>query len=218
MNGEIPADATIDIPATSSPATPRSDLNLSNEPISIDNPIVNNAATVADDPLTPSLSAAEPEISSATTAEIATASATINTTIEKNAEPADEPTAPALTEAGEIEAERWAEVDDEGSVYLKATSLFPRRVIGKLRGKDKAGTFAHLVSKFRDQEEKVNIIETGLTHTEDKRIYTGRVRSMLEFLPTANALGDFDTLVKWKKPLKRMCNKNAKPTARPKKP
>jgi hypothetical protein len=186
MNGEIPADVTIDIPANSSSATPRSDLNLSNEPTTIDNPIVNNAATIAEDPLTPSLSAAE----------VAPASAAIDTTtIEKNAEPTDEPVAPALTEAGEIEAERWAEVDDEGNVYLKATSLFPKRVIGKLRGKDQAGTFAHLVSKFRDQEEKINIIETGLTHTEDKRIYTGRVRSMLEFLPTANALGDFDTLV-----------------------
>ncbi|MEI7469012.1 MAG: hypothetical protein WCL57_12425, partial [Chloroflexota bacterium] len=108
MNGEIPADVTIDIPANSSSATPRSDLNLSNEPTTIDNPIVNNAATIAEDPLTPSLSAAE----------VAPASAAIDTTtIEKNAEPTDEPVAPALTEAGEIEAERWAEVDDEGNVF-----------------------------------------------------------------------------------------------------
>lgn len=179
MNGENPVESNTDLPVTSSPVTPQPDATISDEQTNVNPPdataLMPSAAPEA---------AAQPSVA---------AEADAPPTSETPADSAAE--SPALSEAAVLEAERWAEVDEEGNVHLKATALFPSRVIGKLRGKDKASTFAYLVGKFRDQEEKVNIMATGLANTDDKRIYTGRVRSMLEFLPTANALGDFDSLI-----------------------
>lgn len=92
------------------------------------------------------------------------------------------------------EGARWGHVDEEGNVRLQGTGEEPGRVIGKMKGKSPEAALASFALKFRQIAQRVEDLEREMEAHEDKTRYAGRVRTLLGWVPKANALGDFDSL------------------------
>ncbi|HSN88623.1 MAG TPA: DUF349 domain-containing protein, partial [Thermoanaerobaculia bacterium] len=93
------------------------------------------------------------------------------------------------------EAARWGYVDEEGSVRLHDKDGEPGRVVGKMKGKNPEAALASFALKFRQVTERVEGLEREMEGQENKTRFAGRVRTLLSWVPKANALGDFDSLV-----------------------
>lgn len=99
------------------------------------------------------------------------------------------------------EGARWGFVDEEGNVRLRedgggASDLAgPGRVIGKMKGRNPEAALASFVLKFRQITERVEALEREMAGEENKTRFAGRIRTMLGWVPKANALGDFDALM-----------------------
>ncbi len=96
------------------------------------------------------------------------------------------------------EGARWGFVDEEGNVRLReadGASGEPGRVIGKMKGRNPEAALASFVLKFRQITERVEALEREMAGEENKTRFAGRVRTMLGWVPKANALGDFEALV-----------------------
>lgn len=94
------------------------------------------------------------------------------------------------------EGARWGAVDEEGHVRLHtATEGEPGRIIGKMKGKHPEAALASFALKFRQITQRVEDLEGEMAGQEDKTRFAGRIRTLLSWVPKANALGDFDALV-----------------------
>lgn len=86
--------------------------------------------------------------------------------------------------------ERWGYVDAEGNVRLRDPEG-EGRVLGPVRDDNVAGTLAHYAYRFREIEQRLADLSAEVAATEDKGRLLGKVRHMLEWVPNAEALGDF---------------------------
>lgn len=96
------------------------------------------------------------------------------------------------------EGARWGRVDEEGNVRLHGSGeegAEPGRIIGKMKGKSPEAALASFALKFRQITQRVEDLEREMEAHEDKTRFAGRVRTLLGWVPKANALGDFDSLV-----------------------
>ncbi|HET9227534.1 MAG TPA: DUF349 domain-containing protein [Thermoanaerobaculia bacterium] len=93
------------------------------------------------------------------------------------------------------EGAHWGHVDEEGNVRLHGTAEEPGRIIGKMKGKSPEAALASFALKFRQITHRVDDLEREMEAQEDKTRFAGRVRTLLGWIPKANALGDFDSLV-----------------------
>ncbi len=97
----------------------------------------------------------------------------------------------ALVAAGE----QWGLVDEEGNVRVKEQDGSPGRAVGKMKGQNPASALGFFALKFQQITEKVEALEREMEGEAVKTRYLGRLNSMLQWIPRANALGDFEALV-----------------------
>ena len=95
---------------------------------------------------------------------------------------------------GFFSGQEFGYVDDQSNVRLK-DGFFKGRIIGKVKGKNIEGALGYYVLKFKGIEEKYEKLRDEVRRDGNKGKYLGRVKSMLEFIPKADALGDFDKLI-----------------------
>ena len=96
------------------------------------------------------------------------------------------------------EGARWGHVDEEGNIRLHGSGeegAEPGRIIGKMKGKSPEAALASFALKFRQITQRVEDLECEMEAQEDKTRFVGRVCTLLGWIPKANALGDFDSLV-----------------------
>jgi hypothetical protein len=93
------------------------------------------------------------------------------------------------------EGARWGHVDEEGNVRLHGAESEPGRAIGRMKGKSPEAALASFALKFRQIAQRVEDLEREMAAQEDKTRFAGRVRTLLGWVPKANALGDFDSLL-----------------------
>jgi hypothetical protein len=94
-----------------------------------------------------------------------------------------------------FEGEQWGYVDDEGNVRQKDGLIFRGRIIGKMRGHNKAAALGFFVLRFTKLEERYQELEREIRSAKNKVALLGKVRHMLDYVPKAEALGDFDGLL-----------------------
>jgi len=102
-----------------------------------------------------------------------------------------------------FEGEQWGYVDDEGNVRQRDGIFFRGRIIGKMRGHNKAATLGYFVLRFTKLEDNYRELEREVRSSKNKVALLGKVRHMLEYVPKAEALGDFDSLLNKLKSLER---------------
>jgi len=95
-----------------------------------------------------------------------------------------------------LPGEEWGYVDEDGNIRQRDGIFLSGRIIGKMRGKNKAATLGYFVLRFKDMEERYEELERQVRSETNKVKYLARVRRMLEYVPKADALGDFDSLMK----------------------
>jgi hypothetical protein len=106
------------------------------------------------------------------------------------------------------EGARWGLIDEEGNVRLhppQGVEDAPGRVIGKMKGRNPGAALASFVLKFRQIAERVEALEREMAADENKTRFAGRIRTMLGWVPKANALGDFDALLPRLQALEAAC-------------
>ena len=139
--------------------------------------------------------------------ELAPTAAEEQARIEAEAPPTDEHVAHVESQSAHDRAElaaegaRWGQVDEEGHVRLHGTAPEgdegeqPGRIVGKMKGKSPEAALASFALKFRQITQRVEDLEREMEAHEDKTRFAGRVRTLLGWVPKANALGDFDSLL-----------------------
>ncbi|HEX2644876.1 MAG TPA: DUF349 domain-containing protein [Thermoanaerobaculia bacterium] len=89
----------------------------------------------------------------------------------------------------------WGYVDEEGNVRQKDTADGPGRIVGKMKGSDPNAALRFYVNKFRQITQRVEALERDMANEAQRARALGRIQSMIEWVPTAEALGDFDAVL-----------------------
>lgn len=95
---------------------------------------------------------------------------------------------------GIFAGQKWGYVDEDGNVRVR-DGIFRGRIVGKVRGGNVEGALGYFVLQFEKLEERFGTLEAEVRQAKNKNTLLGKVRHMLDYVPTANALGDFDRLV-----------------------
>lgn len=95
-----------------------------------------------------------------------------------------------------FEGEKWGYVDDSGNIRQRDGFIFRGRIIGHMKGNNKAGALGYYVLRFRDIEKQVKQLEQDVRSAQHKARYLNRVSKLLEWVPNAEALGDFDDVIR----------------------
>ena len=136
--------------------------------------------------------------------ELAPTAAEEQARMEAEAPPSDEHVAHVESQSAHDRAElaaegaRWGQVDEEGHVRLHGAggeAKEPGRIVGRMKGKSPEAALASFALKFRQITQRVEDLEREMEAHEDKTRFAGRVRTLLGWVPKANALGDFDSLL-----------------------
>lgn len=91
--------------------------------------------------------------------------------------------------------EQWGYVDDQGNIRQRDGAISRGRIIGRMRGKNKEAALGFFVLRFKEIEQRFDELAREVNRSPDKIRLLGKVRHMLDYLPTAEALGDFDGLM-----------------------
>jgi len=94
-----------------------------------------------------------------------------------------------------LPGEEWVCIDDEGNIRQKDGVSFHGEVVGKIQGEDKASTLEILVNRFKELDERCSEFEGLVRSSTDKIKYLSPIRHMIESLPEAKAIGNFDNLI-----------------------
>lgn len=95
-----------------------------------------------------------------------------------------------------LPGEEWGYVDEQGNIRQRDGLIFRGRIIGGMRGSNRAAALAFFVLRFKEIEAKVEALEQELRPTPHKARFMVRISRMLEWVPKAEALGDFDSLLR----------------------
>lgn len=91
--------------------------------------------------------------------------------------------------------EEWGYVDDEGNIRQKDFLCFKGRIIGKMKGTNKAAALGYFILRFKEIEDRARDLENEIRNAAYKVAYLHKVQNMIKFVPEARALGDFDGLM-----------------------
>jgi len=92
--------------------------------------------------------------------------------------------------------EEWGYVDADGNVRQKDGVFLRGRIIGKMKGNNPKAALGFFVLRFQGIVDKVDALEKDVEREANKARFLGPIRSMLKWVPEADALGDFDTLIR----------------------
>ncbi len=105
------------------------------------------------------------------------------------------PVAAPVPETGPIPGEEWGWVDAQDVVHQKDGALFKGRALGPLKGRGKRTAFAFYVERFQRLEAKTAELEREIQAATNKGRFSERTGRLVEQIQTADALGDFDSLL-----------------------
>ena len=105
-----------------------------------------------------------------------------------------------------FEGQKWGYVDPKGNVRQRDGALFKGRIVGSVKG-DPTSALGYFVLKFQGIVDKVDTLEKEIRGDSRKGRYLARVQKMLVWVPKADALGDFDGLIRRLKQLEQICKK-----------
>jgi hypothetical protein len=94
-----------------------------------------------------------------------------------------------------IPGEEWGFIDEESNIHQKDGVLFRGRIIGKMRGKDRAAAFEFYTTRFAELEKRFGELEKRIQTDSNKIKYLDLIEKMKERLNEYDALGDFDGLL-----------------------
>jgi hypothetical protein len=118
-----------------------------------------------------------------------------STPTEPRAAPAEEASEADAAAAEPLPGSEWGRIDEEGRVWVNETQRMEARVIGKTKGRDPRTTFAFFVERFHKLEALTKTLEDQIRDTENKGRFSERVGRLIERVRTAQALGDFESLL-----------------------
>lgn len=95
-----------------------------------------------------------------------------------------------------IPGQKWGYIDEEDNVRLRDSLFFKGRIIGQVRGKNYQGALAYFVFKFNQIEDQLKELEKEIEQSNDPVRLLGKVKWMNGWVPKAEALGDFDKVLK----------------------
>lgn len=98
------------------------------------------------------------------------------------------------SETKRLPGEEWGYIDDEGNIWQKDNNNFKGTIVGKVQGDDKSASLELFVNRFKELEKRCKEFEAEVRSSSDKVKYLGPVQRMIEHLPEAKAIGDFDRL------------------------
>jgi hypothetical protein len=91
--------------------------------------------------------------------------------------------------------DEWGYVDDNGNVRQRDGVFFRGRIVGQMRGHNKAAALGFYVLRFTRMQENFDALEREVQSAKNPVSLLGKVHHMLSYVPNAEALGDFDTLI-----------------------
>lgn len=94
-----------------------------------------------------------------------------------------------------LPGEEWGYVDQDGNIRQKDGLIFRGRIIGKMRGKDRAAALAYFILRFKQMEDGFEQLSQMVRSAPNKTPFLGKVQHMLNYVPNADALGDFEGLM-----------------------
>ncbi len=96
---------------------------------------------------------------------------------------------------GMFPGEEWGYVDKNGVVRVKTGFMQVDREIGEVRNGNVGAALAYFVLQFQQLEKQYDQLRSDIRAASDKTQYLGKVRHMLDYVPKARALGDYDGLI-----------------------
>ncbi len=96
--------------------------------------------------------------------------------------------------ATEVPGKDFAELREDGSLFLRATASAPERRLGTLRADTKEATVKALTDKHTEVVARVEEVETAWGAAEQKTKLEGRVSRLREYLQHSVSLGDYEAL------------------------
>ncbi len=94
-----------------------------------------------------------------------------------------------------LKGEEYGYIDNDGNIHQKDGTFFKGRAIGKMKGNNKDAALNYFILKFKNLEKKYDSLKHDFDNDSNKAKFLGKIRQMLESVPTADALGDFDSLI-----------------------
>jgi hypothetical protein len=101
----------------------------------------------------------------------------------------------AASGSADLPGSEFGFIDEEGRVWVKETPRMEARVIGKAKGRDPQVTFKFFVDRFKKLEALTTTLEEQIRDTENKGRFSERVGRLIERVRTAQALGDYESLL-----------------------
>lgn len=95
-----------------------------------------------------------------------------------------------------LRGEEWGYVDADGNVRQKDGIFFRGRIIGQVKGNNPQAALGFFVLRFQGIVDKVDTLEKEVEREANKARFLGRIQSMLKWVPEADALGNFDALIR----------------------
>ena len=100
---------------------------------------------------------------------------------------------------------RWGHIDATGCVWQSDNASFRGKMIGRARGPYPHAALAYFALLFEELADHTAVLEEKVARSHDKYAFLPRVRALLDMLPRAAALGDFDDLLGRLTVLERVC-------------
>lgn len=92
-------------------------------------------------------------------------------------------------------AQPWGYVNDQGQVWLKDSKMMKGKIVGQVFPGREEEVFAKLAARFQELWKYHDELAEEASHIEDKPLFLSKIYQLLEFIPDADALGDFDGLI-----------------------
>ena len=122
----------------------------------------------------------------------------------EGSEAAEEDAGSGTPQGGGPTAEDECGYDNKyGNVRQRASAQFAERIIGRIRGGDANASLAFYRQRFAQLERRFEELRTEVEATEERGRLLGRLRHLVEYVPRADAVGDFDTLMERLRTLER---------------
>ena len=92
-------------------------------------------------------------------------------------------------------ARPWGYVTDQGQIWQKDFTLKKGKIVGQVFAGREEETFAKLVARFQALWKYYDELAAEAEQPEHKARFLTKIYELLEFIPAADALGDFDELL-----------------------
>ncbi|MDQ7008010.1 MAG: DUF349 domain-containing protein [Acidobacteriota bacterium] len=90
----------------------------------------------------------------------------------------------------------WCRIDDEGRIHQQGSEVLDNRVVGRLEGRAPHVALAFFEERFKLLERNVEELEEQFRAAENKGKFSERTERLIARVRTADAIGDFDGLMR----------------------